>query len=534
MNTTARLFFISATLVLTLATVPASADCYTAGTASVRMQCQREFLLQADRYLNETYAALIGNVSEADKAGERSSQRQWLKERDQVCALAPGQTNRADWTTTILTESDKADCVIQETLARAQFMTFLLEQRGGQPPLLPHSKDGGLYSGRLKPGMSLDDYVKSLRGLYDGWDRNKNGVLSADDFSGNVFAWTGFVGNEVGPKDQVTWEQATTKGAAYFRYYDKDNDGVVSADEFNLVKEFGLALEVGAFYDDSPPDCELPKPAPGAQIVLLSAYETKALASVGMHGSEVRAGLVRIAPGEQPLYVLLSTFRPVIWTFEGAVERVQFAVLSSIETAPSSRNAKVRLTLAGAVGLKPSQVFIAPNSQCIQHFYAHPSDSSIRRIGSVRRQFGRLPDVVSASYSVAGFSVPDGALLQYDERGNALGWRNLRSQVGMFYPGGVVPIDASKVVSGHKVEAYSVLPGVAGLRQLVEQGALVPLEGHAIYRVTRKITIPAGLYGASLATFIVPSGVPLPEGDLGHSCAKSEDGKALAGICDRH
>lgn len=37
------------------------------------------------------------------------------------------------------------------------------------------------------------------------------------------------------------------------------------------------------------------------------------------------------------------------------------------------------------------------------------------------------------------------------------------------------------------------------------------------YTILKKITIPAGLYGANAATFFLPKGVPFPEGNLGHS-----------------
>ncbi len=40
---------------------------------------------------------------------------------------------------------------------------------------------------------------------------------------------------------------------------------------------------------------------------------------------------------------------------------------------------------------------------------------------------------------------------------------------------------------------------------------------HNGYVVLKAMRIPAGLYGAHSATFIVPRGVPRPTGNLGHS-----------------
>src|SRR6185312_5247988 len=136
----------------------------------------------------------------------------------------------------------------------------------------------------------------------------------------------------------------------------------------------------------------------------LSAYEAAALASVGMHDTEIRAGLINILPGSRPLYVVLATERPVIWTFEGDVRRVQRVVLSSSTTGPNTSDPKEGPPLAGATGLKPSQIFFEPDASCMRFFDKHPSRDSILRIRSLRRELGRLPDVISTDYKVSGFS----------------------------------------------------------------------------------------------------------------------------------
>lgn len=52
------------------------------------------------------------------------------------------------------------------------------------------------------------------------------------------------------------------------------------------------------------------------------------------------------------------------------------------------------------------------------------------------------------------------------------------------------------------------------------------------YTILKKITIPAGLYGANAATFFLPKGVPFPEGDLGHSTLYDfNTGKCYGVLC---
>lgn len=512
---------------------PASADCFTTGTPAEAKECRAVFLSESNRTLNETYSALMKASNARGKKDLREEQRYWLKTRDEKCALTPGETSSPDWTTTILEDPAKTECVIQQTWGQSDTLAFSLRQQHGKVPAFPHSEDGQAYTKSIKPGDRLADYLDHIHKAFDMWDTHKDGVLTLADAptptSQAMFRATW--GQEAQADHPLTWERVTEKGTANFRFMDINHDGVVSRHEIDLVQELQLSLELGNQLLVGRPECELPPPTSDAEIILLSAYEGAALASVGMHNTETRAGLINIQHGSRPLYVVLLTARPVIWRFEGDVSRIQRVVLSSTATGPNGGDPKDGPPLVGATGLKPSQIFFAPKIGCVNFFHEHPSWDSALGVRSLRLGLGRLPDVIATDYRVAGFSLPDGEILQPAEKGDARNWENLRSQVSLFYPGGVVPIDPAKVISSQKVQVYDVLPGVAGLRQLVERGALDPTGEFRTYRVTRKITLPAGLYGASSAKFIVPVGVPAPEGDPGHSCVMSEDGKVLAGMC---
>jgi hypothetical protein len=98
------------------------------------------------------------------------------------------------------------------------------------------------------------------------------------------------------------------------------------------------------------------------------------------------------------------------------------------------------------------------------------------------------------------------------------------------------------VISAHPVKRYTVLPGRAGLAELVDGGALTiagmssgvringgdlkPFTSPSKFRITGKIRLPAGAVG----TFILPRDIPVPEGEVNQACLLSEaDMKPLNG-----
>lgn len=284
------------------------------------------------------------------------------------------------------------------------------------------------------------------------------------------------------------------------------------------------------------PSCGLPAPSARAQIALLSAYEGQALSSVtiGSQDIEVRTASVTIAPGDQPLYVVITSFRPVIWRFTGATNRVERAVLISKQNMPDGINAEGS-NLAGATGLPASRVFFPSRPGCLRYFKDAPSVSSTLASGRIRSETGRMPDIVAARYGVSSFTLPSGEIQSASAdmfkimsalvsrtfmplRGQS--HNDLDYEVERFYPGGVVSLDADSVVASATPSPYMVLPGKAGLQQLVKQGALEYHGGDFFIR--RKIRFPAELTGAIAVNFVLGKGVPQPDGDPGHSCIVSE------------
>lgn len=104
------------------------------------------------------------------------------------------------------------------------------------------------------------------------------------------------------------------------------------------------------------------------------------------------------------------------------------------------------------------------------------------------------------------------------------------SEFRRFNPGGVADIQADQVLAPGLVEDYVVLPGHAGLLQLMNEGRIERLLD-GIYLIKKPIArFPAGLTGSGSVTFMLGKGVPMPAGSSGHSCVLSEEtGKSLVG-----
>jgi hypothetical protein len=135
---------------------------------------------------------------------------------------------------------------------------------------------------------------------------------------------------------------------------------------------------------------------------------------------------------------------------------------------------------------------------------------------------------VTASYSAARRLAAErsGGLRRREHRGPrrfdpGLWGRGLR-----FQSAGLVQVNPASV-AGARAEAYQVLPGYAGLAQLVGRGSLQVMD-NGDFRVRSAIPrYPAGLTGAHAVRFQLAQGVSAPTGAPGHSCVVASAGRAV-------
>jgi hypothetical protein len=199
--------------------------------------------------------------------------------------------------------------------------------------------------------------------------------------------------------------------------------------------------------------------------------------------------------------------------------------------------------LVGATGIAADRISFPPRN-CIGSFWENPSTQAATTAASVRRDVGKQPDIF-ARYSVGEFVVPSGqarsaksndrqTLVIEKPSGGGLviqgnpnvivrsGPTDLAEELNRYFPGGVQVIDPAAVMASRPAEKYRVLPLQAGLIQLVQSGALTR-DRSGEFLIQKQMRFPAGLYGGYSVTFLLLRGVPLPEGDPGHSIVISEE-----------
>ena len=313
--------------------------------------------------------------------------------------------------------------------------------------------------------------------------------------------------------------------------------------------------------------CQFPKPGEGAEIVLVGAYEGATPTSITVAGQDRETALsaLHIEEGSKPLYVVLSSYSPIIWQFEGATNRVAQVVVTSHSLQGE------RLAI-GVMGIDRKKVAFSHSNRCLPPFHELDDKRSEQARGMLEVLTGAKPDHVLGGYRVARLSVPSGEKIQtqaekeqeakmrsqgptiIDSKGSfvvvtdAQGRKSLKAlgdhaaggnkaltalerEVKRFNPRGFIKLDKADVVSEAPIEDYEVLPQQLGLLQLVKEGALEPLSGDK-FRILKKMRFPSGLYGAHRAIFLLKEGVPEPTGEPGHSCLKSEkDGQSINGHC---
>jgi hypothetical protein len=293
--------------------------------------------------------------------------------------------------------------------------------------------------------------------------------------------------------------------------------------------------------------CAMPRASDRASVVLLSAYEADALSTttIGSQDVAVGTGAINVQSGAEPIYLVVASFRPTIWRFDGAVERIERVVLAGNNTAANA-GLRDQVPLVGVTGVAAERVTFLGRPGCVKYFTDVPSTQSATAAGVVRRESGREPTVVAGKYEVSGFSVPSGEVatrrndgkrpqlviikesgtlrLEGDASGIVVRQpsNNLVSELHRFSPGGVVEVDHKKVVASKPAEPYEVLPQQAGLIQLVQSGALAQNRSGE-FLIQKKIRFPAELTGAHSVKFLLLRGVPEPEGDPGHSDVISEE-----------
>lgn len=328
---------------------------------------------------------------------------------------------------------------------------------------------------------------------------------------------------------KVTAEELSLLASTIFDRFDSDGDGLISQEEFVAVSEHRRIYAVAEQMRQA--GCTFPAAGQRTKVVGFGAYEGDAISSayVGTPDEETSVIDVTIEAGSEPLYLLFTTYQPVIWRLTGSVERVEHVIASAFTTADRDNRASRAATSAvGIMGLPKSKVSITSRT-CLDDIQPPREGRTSRNhemaASRVKTLAGRSPDALFGEYSPVRISLPSGKVLSAPPGANARPqgfdaevWR----EAARFWAGGLVRIDPTKVIAAEPVDAYRVLPSQMGLSQLVGAGAARKLDDGRFLIMRDIARIPPRMAGAHSATLILADGVKRPPGNASHGCVLTE------------
>lgn len=350
---------------------------------------------------------------------------------------------------------------------------------------------------------------------------------------------------------KVTAAEAETRARAVFSRYDKDADGLIDDDAVKALNDQANARRLARQMEESAARCAMPKPAPGDLVVLFQASAGQAVSTMalGSRNETTQVATLKVERGDKPIYLVLGAGRNMIWQIVGATDRVSRLVLLGREPVAGLGGR------AGATGIDASKTAFADMSACLGR--AAGVDGAGQTETMFTRVLGRSFDISGSSREgILGIAIPslatEGPNMREMRQADPACWMAMRSvriqdsgatplgkgcnwleaEQKFLYPGGVITIDAAKVISQNSVEPYDVMPSPFGYLSAIGDGTLRDVSGGAMtqFRVLKPIArFPAAELAARALSFRLTEGVSLPDGTTRATCVLDAKGELVAG-----
>lgn len=288
--------------------------------------------------------------------------------------------------------------------------------------------------------------------------------------------------------------------------------------------------------------CVRPPVAAGDLFVAAGVYEGDTLADVMFAPFRQPVTVVRVvvAPGDQPISLVLSSYGGTVWDFRGATERIT-RVHASDQIAEGQ---------VGVRGIAADRVTIAEGKCTLRlELAARPQDHELLQ-RQIAARFGRRADRLVYQYETHELRLPEGDFAPQQRAPDIDTTSPAEHDLYRFNPGGFVTLDPASIVARREVRVPETFAAEAGLMQLQRAGAIRPPERKELeawaeaagrpyrsalspqwrpqmrfdYLITREILLPAGLAGAHGKNFLLAPGVPAPRGHDGHECVAPLEG----------
>jgi len=352
--------------------------------------------------------------------------------------------------------------------------------------------------------------------------------------------------------------------------FDVNDDGRVTMQEIAAVAEFASKLpperpSTSSTIFPAQPQCTLPAPTADQKLVFLSGYEGPALSTVAVSGTEADTTVasVIVEDGDEPLYIFATAYDPIVWSFEGATDRIQRLVVQPTQLSKAGPGAAVS-------GVPRDRIMFMPPKSCLDRAASDVAGAR-NAVGKLTKVWGRPPDSAAISYTLDHLRVPSGVQdtaksaraaqpyktpLEFtlgtkrhrlsgndvqllDKEGNPLhksaDARFTVRELMRYLPGGIVQFDANRLHAAGRIEEYPLLPNFAGLLQLVAEGVMTEA-GANTYRLNTSIpSLPSEGSGSHGRKILVEDEVAVPQGSFARSTQiiRESTGECIGGRCTK-
>ena len=260
-------------------------------------------------------------------------------------------------------------------------------------------------------------------------------------------------------------------------------------------------------------DCDVPSPTEQAELIVVDSGR-RALTNVhlGDARAEVAVSTVFVESGERPIYLVARNRHHTIWDLEGSTERVE----AFVAQFPMGIVGEMSRAPAGVSGLHREQIHFIDNLPCFTE-----------TLESINWPTDFKTDGRSVGFAAGGLtSVPSGH--------TPLAWRQYRldrlaermegrmtARAGfpdiLFqrfwrqYAYGVREFNLASVTAPYAADYYDILPGRAGVIELIDEGVLKFEENRLIVESTPSTWPEVNLSDALYLE--LPDDIPMPSSD---------------------
>jgi hypothetical protein len=310
------------------------------------------------------------------------------------------------------------------------------------------------------------------------------------------------------------------------------------------------------------PTCEISTPRADERVTVIYAHGGKGLSSVALGSDDLVTEVVdvEIEAAEKPHYIALSSGKPIVWRFTGRVDTISRVVVFGSQLAGATHAGivgigrdRILFTKADFEGFKKipgiANCISGYNACDLSTYFAIPRAARMELAGPEPAQQLHVDQFVE-HFSAGIIRIPaDGwieAPIPNDRapnRDTAMGrheWFFGSNYIksSQAYERGLIRIDARSVVSQEEVRDYRTLPAAAGIKQLLDSGALVAagtpqfrsayekwnesysrlyrsrfdpnfsFNYHVDYLITQPVRLPAAL---ATMSFLVAEGLEAPQ-----------------------